>query len=278
MLAGFGGSDTKSSEAPRLMRSGRARASELDNGNTVKGVGMTGWRRLVFLAVVGLGGVAALIVLGTWQLQRLEWKTALLLELEANAERDALFVKGDETVDGQNYRPAHADGVYVASEPPVRYLTSLKPFGAGHRIIHAFDLRRGGRILVDRGYVRQGDPVPPPPPGLVGLKGTLHWPNEIGFFTPDPNRSERLWFARDVPSMAKELGAQPVMLVLGINELRSPIAIPVEMQVPNNHLVYAITWYSLALVWFIMTAAFALRAPATKVQEDLVDTPTPTES
>ncbi|MBX2854242.1 MAG: SURF1 family protein [Rhodobacteraceae bacterium] len=240
---------------------------------------MTGWRRLVFLGVVGLGGVAALIVLGTWQLQRLEWKTALLVELEDNAERDALFVEGDETAEAQNYRPAHADGSYAQNEPPVRFLTSMKPFGAGHRVIHAFDLRRGGRILVDRGYVRQGDPMPPPPQGLVGLKGTLHWPNEIGYFTPKPNQPERLWFARDVPTMAKELDAKPVMLVLGINEVRSPIAIPVEMGVPNNHLVYAITWYSLALVWFIMTVVLAVRRPdAASIQEDLVDSPAPSES
>ena len=240
---------------------------------------MTGWRRVVFLAVVGLGGVVALIALGTWQLQRLEWKTALLSELEANAGRDALFVEGDETAAAHNYRPAHADGSYVQNEPPLRFLTSMKPFGPGHRVIHAFDLRRGGRILVDRGYVRQGDLVPTPPSGLVGLKGTLHWPNEIGFFTPDPNRAERLWFARDVPSMAKELGAAPVMLVLDINEMRSPMAIPVEMRVPNNHLVYAITWYSLALVWFIMTVVLALRRSAsTGGQGDLADGPASTES
>jgi surfeit locus 1 family protein len=38
-------------------------------------------RRMILPALFGLSGVAILIWLGVWQLQRLEWKTAVLAQI-----------------------------------------------------------------------------------------------------------------------------------------------------------------------------------------------------
>lgn len=216
-------------------------------------------RRWLFVLIVGVGGVSLLIGLGVWQTQRLVWKNGIIAEIDARLEAAPTYVAGDETFETHNYRRAIAEGQF-ADEPPVRFLTSLRPFGPGFRVIHAFELLRGDRILVDRGFVRDGETAPPPSTDLVALNGVLHWPDEKNAFTPDPNLQERLWFDRDVASLAEALGAQPVMLVLGQNESRSPISIPVStVGIPNNHLGYAITWYSLAAVWFVMTVVVILR-------------------
>ena len=218
-------------------------------------------RRILFVLIAGLGGVAMLTTLGLWQTQRLFWKQDIIATLEERMAAQSLFVSGDEKPERHNFRRGVADGEYVADEPPVLFLTSLRPFGPGHRVISVFELRRGGRILVDRGFVRDGVEPPAPPGGLVGLTGVLHWPNERGYFTPEPNKAERRWFAREVAEIAEALETEPVMLVLGESDVRTPLAIPVEIDVPDNHLAYAFTWYSLAFVWLVMTIAL-LRRPS----------------
>lgn len=220
---------------------------------------MSASARWAFVVIVGLGGVAILLYLGVWQTQRLVWKQGVLAELTERLDAPPLFVTGLETPEAHNFRRAVADGEYVQGVEPVRFLTSLRPFGPGHRVIYPFELRRGGRILVDRGFVKQGAAPTPPPLAQVGAAGVLHWPRERGFFTPEANKAEQLWFARDVDEMAAHFGALPVLLVLNENPSRSPIAVPVSVDVPNNHLGYAITWFSLAVVWVAMTVIFVRR-------------------
>lgn len=224
---------------------------------------MQAFRRGVFALVIGLGGVALLVGLGLWQTQRLFEKQAALAALEARQALEPLFVEGDETLTEHNYRRAVADGAYAGDGPVARYLTSMKPFGPGYRVIYPFELRRGGRVLVDAGYIRIDADIPTPPEGPQGLTGVLHWPQERGAFTPEPRLSENLFFAREVAQMAAALDAAPVMIVLEQNESRTPIAIPPEIKLPNSHLVYAITWYSLSLVWAGMTVFYLRRRPKT---------------
>lgn len=218
---------------------------------------MTLTRRLAFALFIGLGGLAVLVGLGLWQMQRLEWKEALIADLEARLSQPAIVVSGNESVGDDNLRRARAVGRFVDAEP-ARFLTSLKPHGPGHRLISAFQLEQGERILVDRGYLPDHTPLPAPPTGPVELTGALQWPNEISSFTPDPNLAERLWFARDVPSLAAALGTRPVMLVLdaqpGASPTDWPKPMPVSVDLPNDHLGYAVTWFSLAAIWLVMTA------------------------
>jgi surfeit locus 1 family protein len=77
--------------------------------------------------------------------------------------------------------------------------------------------------------------------------------------------TENIWFARDVPAMAAALGTDPVLVVQRERtELGSPISpLPVDTSaIPNDHLQYAITWFSLAAVWSAMTFFFLRRKPA----------------
>ncbi|MEO1504900.1 MAG: SURF1 family protein [Pseudomonadota bacterium] len=221
---------------------------------------MTSARRLTFLLLVGLGGVAFLASLGVWQLQRLEWKQGIIAELESRLALEPLALTGSETAESANFRRAMATGRYVETRPAT-FLTSMKPTGPGHRLIYAFELSGGGRILVDRGYLPDGLEPPPPPIEEVSLTGALHWPNEISAFTPDPNIAERRWFARDVPSLASALETQPVMLV---ESARSdggewPKPLPVSVDLPNDHLGYAVTWFSVATIWLVMTVLLMRR-------------------
>lgn len=230
---------------------------------------MTGLRRVLFLIIMGVGGVAILAYLGVWQMQRLAWKNGVIAELEARLSDPPRIVAGDETRD-ENYAPAIAAGRFLAPEeaPQIRFLSSLPPNGPGFRIITVFELDDGERILVDRGFAPQSfapkhQPPPPPPLGQREVSGVLHWPREVSSFTPEPNAAEKLVFARDVEAMADILGTRPVMLVAREPEAAEgapwPRPLPPSVDLPNDHLGYAITWFSLAAVWAAMTALVVLR-------------------
>jgi surfeit locus 1 family protein len=74
---------------------------------------------------------------------------------------------------------------------------------------------------------------------------------------------ENIWFARDVAAMAAALGTEEVLVVAKRTSFNdAPVSpLPVDTSaIPNDHLTYAITWFSLAAIWIAMTLAFTLRA------------------
>jgi surfeit locus 1 family protein len=80
---------------------------------------------------------------------------------------------------------------------------------------------------------------------------TLIWPQEGD---PEPDLDRNIWLARDTPRMAEVLGTLPVMLaVASSDDPDGPMPLPVTVNIPNDHLQYAITWFLLAVVWAVMT-------------------------
>ena len=202
--------------------------------------------------LIGFAGTAFLVWLGVWQMQRMVWKQDILARMEAEMVAAPVAVPPDPDPDSDKYRPVAASGTIGGDEILVQ--SSLKAVGPGYRVIAPFDI--GARtILIDRGFIRHTDRDRPRAARDVMVIGNLHWPDEVDGFTPDPDG--RLWFARDVPSMAAELGAEPVLLVVRRTD-EDPLDVtplPVDtVGIPNNHLQYAVTWFLLAVVWAGMTA------------------------
>lgn len=213
--------------------------------------------RVLFALIVGIGGVAVLASLGIWQMQRLSWKEALVAEIDNRIAAAPVALPDSPDPVRDRYLPVRVTGHFV--EGQAKMLASAKHVGAVHRIIVPFDTGTR-RVLVDTGWVRAGKAVPALPEGDVALTGNLDWPREADGFTAPPDLAAGLWFARDVPALAAHLDTAPVMLVL-----RDPVpgitAWPVNTAgIPNDHLQYAITWFSLATLWAGMTAFYIFRA------------------
>lgn len=217
-------------------------------------------RRSLFLIVIGAGGAAILLWLGFWQMQRLDWKLGVIDDI--NARIDASPIPLPDVLDPQAdaYLPVEVRG--VIGEEYLRVLVSQKDIGAGYRIISPLDM--GGRqVLLDRGFTPVDQTDVPAHVGSITVRGNLQWPDETDGFTPEPDIAENIWFARDVDAMAAALGTEATLVVAKQTSfVDAPVTpLPVDTAaIPNDHLQYAITWFSLAAIWIAMSLAFILRA------------------
>ena len=220
--------------------------------------------RWMFLLTFGLIGAAILIGLGTWQLQRLDWKQGVLADIDSRISSAPVPVPATPDPDADKYLPVQATGTVLAGEAHV--LVSIKDVGPGYRIIAPFELSDGRAILLDRGFVGDSAKDTARTTGPLSVTGNLHWPNEVDSYTPAPDLDGNTWFARDVPALAQALGTDPVLLIARTTSEPAPTVTPLPVDsagIPNDHLQYAITWFSLAAIWLVMTFFF-MRGPRTK--------------
>ena len=219
-------------------------------------------RRVIFLLIISGAGLAILLGLGIWQLQRMAWKNAILATIEARiAETPADLLPAEFDTEADKYRPVRLSGDIGAEE--LHVLTSIKDAGAGYRVISPFTLADGRRVLIDRGFVPVKNKLAARLFGAASIEGSIHWPQEADSYTPDPDLAGNIWYARDAEQMAAQLGTEPVMIVLRTNPQGEAGVQPVPVStsgIPNNHLQYAITWFSLAFVWAAMTLYFLRRS------------------
>lgn len=214
-------------------------------------------QRYLFPLLLGLVGVSILLSLGVWQVRRLAWKEELLASIEARIGGAPTDIVGLTDFDPvrDKYLPVTAAGTTTQDELLV--ISGRKDQGAGYEVISAFALADGRRIMLDRGFIEEADRDKVRPPITLTVVGNLIWPNESDSYTPPPDLGKRLWFARNVTSMSEFLHTQPILVVVRTASGEDPTIVPVPVDtagIPNDHLGYAITWFSLAAAWAGMTA------------------------
>ena len=219
------------------------------------------FRRILVPVLIGVVGVAILLALGVWQVERLAWKEGLIAEIEARLAAEPVSLP--EAPDPVRDRLLRVEVTGQIGTEEIHVLSSVEPWGAGYRVISPMELADGRRILVDLGYVPQDmkEPASRPRPASSQrgrapdqVTGLLLWPAEVDSFTPEPALDRNIWFARDVPAMAEALGTEPVLLVAETHPWTEwPRPTPPGTNIPNRHLEYAITWFGLAAVWAAMT-------------------------
>ena len=215
-------------------------------------------RRFVGPVLFGVIGVAILVNLGLWQLRRLEVKEAKLAAIEAMLVAEPVALPGVVSPEADRYRGVTAAGRFTGE---VAYkLDSLRDAGPGKRVIAVLELPGGRRVLVDRGLWVDGQEATPERVHEAGVAGNLDWPQETDSYTPPPDLTTGLWFARDVTAMAAALGTEATMIVARAPTGDGITPAPVDVStIPNSHWQYAVTWFSLAVVWLGMTAVLLWR-------------------
>lgn len=210
------------------------------------------------LTVFTVIALAVLCGLGTWQVQRLHWKEALLAHIAALRTAPARPLDGPLAALAGG---GDADFTRVSADcPDLEQRPYLKLYAvwdgqAGSRIIAACPLKSGpyGSLLVDRGFLPQTAPplASSAAPLSEPVTGVLRHGDKKTFVTPENQPAQRQFYYRDVAAMAAVLGAPrpaPIFLMLEKPAPKAglPLPAPIPPDIPNRHLEYAITWFGLA--------------------------------
>lgn len=217
-------------------------------------------------------GMAILIGLGLWQMQRLKWKEGLLAHVAALQTAKAVDI--GPVLDGVAHgRDADFTRVRATcpgiSTAPFLELYGLRGGQAGARLISACAVESVGyrSVLVDRGFVPDNvterpkvDRASAAPAEIVGI---LRKPDKPSFFSAKNQPGH--WFTRDAPAMAAALQApQPAPLFLFAETSTNPqfkalTPAPLPADIPNRHFEYALTWFGLAAALASVYAAVLFR-------------------
>lgn len=221
-------------------------------------------RRYVFPVLMGIVGVAVLMSLGFWQLDRMEEKRAYLDEMEARISNTPIPLPAVPEEGPHKFQAVTAEGRFTGEFLEV--LAGQKGASPGVMVIEAFELADGRRIMVQRGFVEEEARAVPRARRQAVIAGNLHWPDDTSSSTPPPDEKTGLWFARDVPAMAAKLGTEPTLIVASAPTGDGIAPMPVDTSgIPDNHWGYAIQWFLLAATWAGMTVFLLWRIRARKV-------------
>lgn len=246
-------------------------------------------RSLILPGLASLIALAILLGLGTWQLQRKAWKEGLIAQIEARAHGEPGVILppsewADWQADRDQFRRVRVTGIFLHQfETPVYGLASVQR-GApaqGYYLMTPLRLADGAILMVNRGFVPSElrDPASRPesrPAGEVAVTGLVRAPEERNLFTPDDDPAKNLWFARDPQAIARAHGLEGAApFYVEADASPNPGGWPkggqTRLELPNNHLQYAVTWYGIALTLVGVFIAFArrrLRPPASELGED----------
>jgi surfeit locus 1 family protein len=209
--------------------------------------------------------LAALIALGTWQVQRLHWKLGLIAQVNRNlvlppVSLDTALRLGKDA----EYRRVALTGRFDHAKEA--YVYSVIEGGPAYHVVTPLTLDDGRVLLIDRGIVPETKLDPArrragQVPGIVRVVGVWRSGSLPGLFTPAPQRARRLWFVRDVAAIAAAdhvRVAAPVMIEADAtpNPGGWPQGGHTVVSFRNEHLQYAITWYALAIALIGVYVAF----------------------
>ncbi len=216
-----------------------------------------------------LAGLALLLSLGTWQLERKAWKESLIAtlderlkaapaELPPPAEWSRLTAAEAEFRRVRVRADFRGDAALVFTSGSALRDDVKAP---GYFVLMAGRLPGGEHIVVNRGYAK--DRPGALPSGPQEIVGVLRWPDQTSWFVADHDRANDIWYVRDPLKMARvrPWGSVAPFYI----EQESPVPpggvphpAPLRVNLPNHHLQYAMTWYGLALVLVGVFAAWLL--------------------
>lgn len=205
--------------------------------------------------------VAVFVALGSWQVQRLVWKLDLIARVDARIHAQPVAVTapaqwGNINQDKDEYRRVTATGVFLHDRQVL--VQAVTELGAGFWVVTPMSVPDGTIILINRGFVPSDrrDAVlfaADEPSPAVTLTGLLRMPEPGGAFLRSNDPASGRWYSRDVAAIATAKGLDRVApFFLDADAKANPGGFPIGgltvVSFRNSHLVYAVTWYLLAVM------------------------------
>ena len=216
--------------------------------------------------MLALAAIALLLGLGVWQVERRAGKLALIAQVEARLAAPPVAAPGPERWAGigrdDAYMRVRAEGRWRRGADS--FVQAVTDLGGGFWVVTPLDTAGGWPLLVNRGFVPTGAraALPPPPAGTVALTGLLRVSEPGGAFLRSNRPAEGRWYSRDVAAIAarhRVAGVAPYFVDADRGPGQWPRGGMTAVRFPNNHLVYALTWFALAaMIAFLLWRAIRL--------------------
>lgn len=205
-----------------------------------------------------------LVALGFWQLQRLHWKDDLITKLNDRATAAAVDLPAGAlgAPDEWQFRRVRVAGVFAHDKETHLLNRSLRGNPGVHVMTPLVRSDGGGAVLVDRGWVpfERRDPkdrAAGQVGGTVVVEGILRLESGQGNFVPDNEPVKNAWFFVDTQAVGRHTGievAPGYYIVSGDDAVPGgfPVGRQWRLDIRNDHLQYAITWFSLAVALLVI--------------------------
>lgn len=238
----------------------------------------SGKGRAILTGVAFLAALAILLSLGTWQVERLQWKEKLLADIAERrvappvtlGEIEAMAARGEDI----EYRPVTVTGVFANNRE--RHFFATWRGQTGYYVYTPLQLPDGRFLFVNRGFVpyeakepemrKQGQLTGEQTVTGLARARLAEKPSAI---VPENDLAKNIFYWKDLDAMAASTGIAADRLVpffIDAGDAPNPKGLPIgavtQFDLPNNHLQYALTWYGLAaaLVGVMLYARFRRKA------------------
>ena len=221
---------------------------------------MRGRRLRLAPTLITIAIVLICIGLGVWQLERLQWKQGLIAAREAAVAAPPIALPRTlAEAHGMEFRHVADEGIFLHDKEIFVGATSPRGGDAGFDVLTPLREADGRIVFVNRGFVPAELKNPQTRrvgqlEGTVKIAGLLRLPpdKKPGWFLPDNRADINYWFWVDLPAMAAADGLGNVVLFyIDADAAPNPGGWPqggvTRLELPNNHLQYALTWFSLAV-------------------------------
>jgi surfeit locus 1 family protein len=206
------------------------------------------------------------LALGTWQVERLGWKLALIARVDHRVNAAPVAAPGPDqwpeiNARDDEYRHVQLAGRFLNGKETYVYATTEQ--GPGYWVITPLKRPDGTLVLVNRGFVPtdRKDPSTRPAGEIAGptsVTGLMRMSEPGGTWLRANKPQQDRWYSRDVEAIAAKRGLSHVApYFVDADSTPNPGGLPIggltRIHFRNSHLVYAITWYAMALLVAIAT-------------------------
>lgn len=203
-----------------------------------------------------------LMALGTWQIERLEWKENLLSTIASEREKPALLVTSAREL--HDFQPVKLRGEFLYAYE--KFLTPRTRDGEkGVHHIVPFILSDGQSIiLVNRGFIPdKAIESLKPVEGQIEISGYVRKATDKSLFTPDNKAGEKIiyWVDRNGLAIENEMPIDRILpVVFYQTSIHTGPVYPLPhadtIELPNNHFKYALFWFSMGFVMLVIAGIF----------------------
>ena len=223
---------------------------------------------LSLLGLCAVTGVVGLTALGVWQLERRVWKLDLIAKVDERVQAAPVAAPGPSAwpainADDDEYRRVDISGHFLHDREAL--VQAVTERGSGYWVLTPLKTDAGFAVLVNRGFVpadkrNAADRAAGQTPGGTSVTGLLRMTEPHGAFLRANDAATDRWYSRDVEAIAAARGITNVApYFIDADATPNPGGLPIGgltvIAFRNTHLVYALTWFALAL----MLAALAIR-------------------